>query len=62
VIAEYDGRAGAEKLISEAHGDGLAAIPSKRFAHNRAFFQIAMFSYNLWRHLKAFANQKDETT
>ncbi|MCI0698300.1 hypothetical protein L0337_40625 [candidate division KSB1 bacterium] len=21
-----------------------------------------MFSYNLWRHLKAFANEKDETT
>jgi len=47
-------------LIAEAHHDGLAAIPSKHFDHNRAFLQIAMFSYNLWRHLKAFANQKDE--
>jgi hypothetical protein len=60
VIEEYDGRAGAEKLIAEAHNDGLAAIPSKHFDRNRAFLQIAMFSYNLWRHLKAFANQKDE--
>jgi hypothetical protein len=62
VIAEYDDRAGAEKLIAEAHGDGLSAVPSKRFEHNRAFFQIAMFSYNLWRHLKAFANEEGETT
>lgn len=60
VIEEYDDRAGAEKLIAEAHNDGLAAIPSKHFDRNRAFLQIAMFSYNLWRHLKAFANQKDE--
>ncbi|MGH7457222.1 MAG: transposase, partial [bacterium] len=61
VIAEYDDRAGAEKLIAEAHAEGLSAIPSKRFERNRAFFQIAMFSYNLWRHLKAFANEKAET-
>jgi hypothetical protein len=60
VIDEYDDRAGAEKLIAEAHHEGLAAIPSKRFAHNRAFFQLAMFSYNLWRYVKAFANQEDE--
>lgn len=62
VINEYDDRAGAEKLIAEAHHDGLAAIPSKHFDRNRAFLQIAMFSYNLWRHLKAFANQKDDMT
>jgi hypothetical protein len=62
VIAEYDDRAGAEKLIAEAHAEGLSALPSKRFERNRAFFQIAMFSYNLWRHLKAFANEKGETT
>jgi hypothetical protein len=61
VIAEYDDRAGAEKLIAEAHAETLSAMPSKRFAHNRAFFQIAMFSYNLWRHLKAFANEPGET-
>ena len=61
VIAEYDDRAGAEKLIAEAHAEGLSAIPSKSFERNRAFFQIAMFSYNLWRHLKAFANEKGET-
>lgn len=62
VVNEYNGRAGAEKLIAEAHAEGLSAIPSKRFEHNRAFFQIAMFSYNLWRHLKAFANEDGETT
>lgn len=61
VIDEYDDRAGAEKLIDEVHREGLAAVPSKNFAHNRAFFQLAMFSYNLWRYVKAFANQPDET-
>ncbi|NIR49105.1 IS1380 family transposase [candidate division KSB1 bacterium] len=60
VIDEYDDRAGAEKLISEAHHEGLRAVPSKKFAHNRAFFQLAMFSYNLWRYVKAFADQQDE--
>jgi hypothetical protein len=60
VIDEYDDRAGAEKLIGEAHREGLQAVPSKSFAHNSAFFQIAMFSYNLWRYVKAFANQPEE--
>jgi hypothetical protein len=61
VIDEYDDRAGAEKLIGEAHREGLQAVPSKSFAHNSAFFQLAMFSYNLWRYVKAFANQPEET-
>lgn len=61
VIDEYDDRAGAEKLIGEAHCEGLQAVPSKSFAHNSAFFQLAMFSYNLWRYVKAFANQPEET-
>lgn len=61
VIAEYDDRAAVEKLIDESHREGLAAVPSKYFAHNRAFFQLAMLSYNLWRHVKAFANQPQES-
>ena len=61
VIDEYDDRAAAEKLIGEAHREGLAAVPSKQFAHNRAFFQLAMLSYNLWRQVKAFANQPQES-
>jgi hypothetical protein len=39
----------------------LTAIPSKQFARNRAFFQLAMLSYNLWRQVKAFANQPEES-
>ena len=49
VIEEYDGRAGAETLIGEAKREGLAAIPSKKFQSNYAYFQIVMLSYNLWR-------------
>ena len=60
VIAEYDDRAGAEKLISEMHHEGVAAIPSKHFAPNGAFLQIAMLTYNLWRQVKAFANRPPE--
>ena len=60
VIDEYDDRAGAEKLIDEAHREGLAAVPSKKLAQNRAFFQLAMLSYNLWRYVKAFANEPNE--
>lgn len=60
VVDEYDDRAGAEKLIGEAHAEGLAAVPSTKLARNRAFFQLAMFSYNLWRYVKAFANEQNE--
>jgi hypothetical protein len=60
VVAEYDDRAGAEKLISEMHHEGIAAIPSKHFAPNGAFLQIAMLTYNLWRHVKAFANRSPQ--
>ncbi len=61
VIAEYDDRAAAEQLIGEAQRECLVAVPSKQFARNRAFFQLAMFGYNLWRHVKAFANQPEES-
>jgi len=61
VIAEYDDRAAAEQLIGEAQRECLTAIPSKQFARNRAYFQLAMLSYNLWRHVKAFANKPEES-
>jgi len=55
VIDQYDQRADAENLISEAQGEGLLAIPSKRFQSHHAFFQIVMLSYNLWRWMKLLA-------
>ncbi|MDZ7362626.1 MAG: hypothetical protein ONB46_18160 [candidate division KSB1 bacterium] len=54
-------RGHANSQRREAHADGLSAIPSKRFEHNRAFFQIALFSYNLWQHLKVFAMVESHT-
>ena len=60
VIEEYDGRAGAETLIGEAKREGLAAIPSKKFQSNYAYFQIVMLSYNLWRYMIGFADLKDQ--
>ena len=60
VVEEYDGRAGAETLIGEAKREGLAAIPSKKFQSNHAYFQIVMLSYNLWRYMIAFADLKDQ--
>lgn len=59
VVEEYDGRAGAEPLIGEAKREGLAAIPSKKFQSNHAYFQIVMLSYNLWRYMIGFANLND---
>lgn len=56
VIDVYDKRAGAENLIGEAKREGLCAIPSKMFHTNMAFFQMVMLTYNLWRHLQAFAD------
>ena len=55
VISEYDKRADAENLIGEAKREGLAAIPSSKFAHNYAYFQIVMLSYNIWRSFKMLA-------
>ena len=55
VIDIYDKRAGAENLIGEAKREGLCAIPSKMFHTNMTFFQMVMLTYNLWRHLQAFA-------
>jgi hypothetical protein len=56
VIQDYDGRAGAENLIGEANREGLAAIPGKKFQSNKAYFQIVMLSYNLWRYMVGFAD------
>ena len=60
VVEEYDGRAGAEPLIGEAKREGLAAIPSKKFQSNHAYFQIVMLSYNLWRYRIGFARLRDQ--
>lgn len=62
VIAIYDKRAGAENLIGEAKREGLCAIPSKMFHTNMAFFQMVMLTYNLWRHLQAFADTEKTAT
>jgi hypothetical protein len=56
VIDEYDKRAGAENLIGEAKREGLAAIPSRKFANNYAYFQVVMLAYNIWRSFKMLAN------
>ena len=55
VIWEYDKRADAENLIGEAKREGLASIPSSKFANNYAYFQIVMLSYNIWRSFKMLA-------
>jgi len=60
VIRRYDGRAGAENLIGEAKREGLAAIPTKKFQSNKAYFQIVMLSYNLWRSMVGFASKQDQ--
>jgi hypothetical protein len=57
VIAKYDKRADAEKLVGEAKREGLDAIPSAKFKNNYAYFQIVMLAYNLWRYLKIMAQQ-----
>jgi hypothetical protein len=62
VIDIYDKRAGAENLIGEAKREGLCAIPSKMFHTNMAFFQMVMLTYNLWRHLQAFADAEKVAT
>jgi hypothetical protein len=62
VIDVYDKRAGAENLIGEAKREGLCAIPSKVLATNMAFFQMVMLTYNLWRHLQAFADAEKSAT
>ena len=41
VIHEYDGRAGCEPLIGESQREGIAAIPSKKFKRNHAYFQMS---------------------
>jgi len=60
-ISEYDLRAGAENLVGEAKREGLAAIPSKNFQTNMAYFQIVMLAYNLWRYLKLLSHGDSPT-
>lgn len=55
VIEEYDKRADAENLIGESKREGLAAIPSRKFASSYAYFQIVMLCYNIWRSFKMLA-------
>ncbi|MDR4509448.1 MAG: hypothetical protein MRJ65_14680 [Candidatus Brocadiaceae bacterium] len=55
VIEEYDKRADSKNLIGEAKREGLAAIVSKKFATNYAYFQMVMLSYNIWRSFKMLA-------
>ena len=55
-IGDYDKRAGAENLVGEAKREGLAAIPSKHFHMNMAYFQIVMLAYNLWRYIKLMSH------
>ncbi len=55
VIREYDFRADCENLVGESKREGLAAIPSKKFKNNKAFFQLVMLTFNVWRYLKFFA-------
>ncbi|MCP4987797.1 MAG: IS1380 family transposase [Colwellia sp.] len=57
VIKEYDKRADCENLIGEAKQEGLAAIPSAKFANNYAYFQIVMLSINIWRSMKMLAGR-----
>jgi len=57
VIEEYDKRADVENLIGEAKREGLAAIPSKKFKNNYAWFQLVMLSYNIWRYMKMLAEK-----
>ena len=59
VIGQYDQRADAENLISEAQKEGLLAIPSKSFQTHHAFFQIVMLAYNLWRWMKLLAGRAE---
>lgn len=58
VILEYDQRADCENLIGEAKREGLAAIPSHKFANNYAYFQIVMLAYNIWRSFKMLAGHR----
>jgi hypothetical protein len=55
VIEEYDKRADCENLIGESKREGLAAIPSFKFATNYAYFQVVMLAYNIWRSFKIIA-------
>jgi len=58
----YNQRAGAENLIKEAKNDaGMADHPSRRWAMNCVYFQLAMLAYNLNCWLMLF-NREEEAT
>jgi hypothetical protein len=59
VVRMYDKRAAVETLIGEAQREGILAIPSRRFQSSYAFFQVAMFAYNLWRWIKMVAGHRE---
>lgn len=59
VVRIYDKRAAVETLIGEAQREGILAIPSRRFQSSYAFFQVAMFTYNLWRWIKMLAGHRE---
>ncbi len=64
IIKTYDYRADCENLVGESKREGLAAIPSKKFKNNKAFFQLVMLTFNIWRYLEFFAakgNLESET-
>lgn len=61
IVDRYDGRADVENQISQAQHEGIIAIPSKSLEANRAFFQIVMLAYNLWRWVKHFAGHHEQT-
>lgn len=58
VIKRYDKRADVENCIGEAQREGILAIPSKNFHTNGMFFQLVMFTYNLWRWMKLTAGYR----
>jgi hypothetical protein len=61
-IDEYDRRADCENQIGEVKREGLAAIPTRRFMNNYAYFQIVLLAYNLWRSFKMLAEYSEKQT
>lgn len=58
----YNQRAGAENLIKEAKNDaGMADHPSRRWAMNCVYFQLAMLAYNLNCWLMLFNREQTAT-
>ena len=59
-IDDYDRRADCENQIGEVKREGLAAIPTRRFMNNYAYFQIVLLAYNLWRSFKMLAEHSEK--